>query len=201
MSPGTVFAGAKVDVCHVPPGNPENFHTITISENALNAHLGHGDFEGACNANCASLCDDGNACTIDDTGDCAEVGCPLVPEPVDCNDSDPTTADSCEPAIGCINTPIITCPCEGTSGLGITWDDSFVAAVCGYSDEGGLLLSSSATAPTPTLGVLVDEIFGSSCGVGISQTGFNSRSITMEEVTACNESIRQIAANDGVTCP
>jgi hypothetical protein len=115
MSPGWVFAGAKVDVCHLPPGNPENFHTITINENALDAHLAHGDLEGACNANCASLCDDGNACTIDDTGDCAEVGCPLVPEPVDCNDSDPTTEDSCNPAIGCINTPIITCPTQFTA--------------------------------------------------------------------------------------
>ena len=37
----------KVDVCHVPPGNPENWHTITISEKALPAHLAHGDLVGA----------------------------------------------------------------------------------------------------------------------------------------------------------
>jgi len=28
----TAYA-AKVTVCHVPPGNPANFHDITISEN------------------------------------------------------------------------------------------------------------------------------------------------------------------------
>jgi hypothetical protein len=37
-----------VDVCHIPPGNPDNAHTITISENALGAHLEHGDHVGAC---------------------------------------------------------------------------------------------------------------------------------------------------------
>ena len=40
-----VFSGApaqaanKVQVCHIPPGNPENVHTITVSEKALPAHL------------------------------------------------------------------------------------------------------------------------------------------------------------------
>ena len=38
----------KVDVCHLPPGNPGNAHTISVSINALNAHLGHGDSEGIC---------------------------------------------------------------------------------------------------------------------------------------------------------
>lgn len=45
-----VFAGPapKVDICHVPPGNPANAHTITVSENAIPAHLAHGDDRGAC---------------------------------------------------------------------------------------------------------------------------------------------------------
>lgn len=41
----------KVDVCHRPPGNPENTRIIRISRNALADHLAHGDhlaFEGAC---------------------------------------------------------------------------------------------------------------------------------------------------------
>ncbi len=45
---GAMAQGARVDVCHIPPGNPENAHTITISENALSAHLDHGDRVGAC---------------------------------------------------------------------------------------------------------------------------------------------------------
>ncbi len=38
----------KVDICHIPPGNPENQHTITVSVNAIRAHLAHGDYLGEC---------------------------------------------------------------------------------------------------------------------------------------------------------
>jgi hypothetical protein len=38
----------KVDVCHIPPGNPENAHTINVSVNAVPAHLAHGDTLGEC---------------------------------------------------------------------------------------------------------------------------------------------------------
>ena len=37
-----------VDVCHIPPDNLDNAHTISISESALEAHLAHGDDEGEC---------------------------------------------------------------------------------------------------------------------------------------------------------
>jgi hypothetical protein len=38
----------KVDVCHIPPGNPGNQHTLNIGHAALAAHLGHGDIAGVC---------------------------------------------------------------------------------------------------------------------------------------------------------
>lgn len=39
----------KVTICHVPPGNPENAHTITISINAVQTHLDHhDDYLGGC---------------------------------------------------------------------------------------------------------------------------------------------------------
>lgn len=38
----------QIEICHVPPGNPANRHTIKVSQNALNAHLAHGDFIGKC---------------------------------------------------------------------------------------------------------------------------------------------------------
>lgn len=31
----------KITICHIPPGNPDNCHEITISMNALEAHLDH----------------------------------------------------------------------------------------------------------------------------------------------------------------
>jgi hypothetical protein len=38
----------KVTICHYPPGNPDNAHTITLSEDALEAHIAHGDAPGPC---------------------------------------------------------------------------------------------------------------------------------------------------------
>jgi hypothetical protein len=38
----------RVTLCHCPPGNPNNCHTITVGSNAVNAHLNHGDTLGAC---------------------------------------------------------------------------------------------------------------------------------------------------------
>ena len=47
--PGT--DGKKVYVCHYPPGNPANMQTLSISINAVDAHIfypGHGDHLGTC---------------------------------------------------------------------------------------------------------------------------------------------------------
>lgn len=49
--------GKKVLVCHIPPGNPANAHTICISHNAVQAHLNHGCYVGACNT---EVCDEDN---------------------------------------------------------------------------------------------------------------------------------------------
>ena len=40
---GGAAAPKKVNVCHTPPGNPENCHEINIGIEALPAHLAHGD--------------------------------------------------------------------------------------------------------------------------------------------------------------
>src|SRR5688500_18066568 len=45
------FAGSrKVEMCHVPPGNPDKRHTIRIGDKAIDAHLDHGDYFGKCRA-------------------------------------------------------------------------------------------------------------------------------------------------------
>ena len=41
----------KTTVCHIPPGNPANEHTICVGNAAVPAHLAHGDPLGSC---CAS---------------------------------------------------------------------------------------------------------------------------------------------------
>ena len=40
--------GGDVAICHVPPGNPENAHTIHVGASAVDAHLRHGDTQGPC---------------------------------------------------------------------------------------------------------------------------------------------------------
>lgn len=41
-------AEPKITICHVPPGNPENAHEITVAEASLRAHFPHGDTLGTC---------------------------------------------------------------------------------------------------------------------------------------------------------
>jgi hypothetical protein len=39
----------KVTICHIPPENPDERHTITIGAPAVAAHVrNHGDYIGAC---------------------------------------------------------------------------------------------------------------------------------------------------------
>ena len=38
----------KTTVCHIPPGNPGNAHTICVGDPAVDAHLAHGDILGTC---------------------------------------------------------------------------------------------------------------------------------------------------------
>ena len=38
----------QVTICHIPPGNHDNGHTITVGESAVKAHMAHGDKLGAC---------------------------------------------------------------------------------------------------------------------------------------------------------
>jgi hypothetical protein len=39
---------AKVEMCHIPPGNPGNAHTICVNANAVPAHLANGSTLGSC---------------------------------------------------------------------------------------------------------------------------------------------------------
>ncbi|PKA83538.1 hypothetical protein ATE92_1694 [Ulvibacter sp. MAR_2010_11] len=48
LSENVTAAGDKVAICHIPPGNPANVHTIVVSVNAIPAHLAHGDAIGEC---------------------------------------------------------------------------------------------------------------------------------------------------------
>jgi hypothetical protein len=38
----------KTTICHIPPGNPANAHTLCVGTPAVDAHLAHGDHLGSC---------------------------------------------------------------------------------------------------------------------------------------------------------
>ncbi len=63
----TLGASDKVVVCHAPPGNPDNAHTIVVGPSALQAHLNHGDEEGPCEGDMVDGETDGDM--VDDNGD------------------------------------------------------------------------------------------------------------------------------------
>jgi hypothetical protein len=43
-----LYGDGKATVCHIPPGNPDNAHTIRIGPRAVPAHMRHGDVIGPC---------------------------------------------------------------------------------------------------------------------------------------------------------
>jgi hypothetical protein len=81
----TAMAGApKVNVCHIPPGNPSNAHSISVGPSAVPAHLAHGDHLASAEVcdgidnDCDGTVDNdpggvGQACTVG-VGACAETG-------------------------------------------------------------------------------------------------------------------------------
>lgn len=72
MVPALASAAApkpKTELCHIPPGNPGNAHTITVGGNATNAHLGHGDTLGPCPVERPGKVDDDGAGSDDKTGE------------------------------------------------------------------------------------------------------------------------------------
>lgn len=78
--PGLATAAAKggspkVEVCHIPPGNPDNRRVIAVGEQAVTAHLGHGD-----NLFGDEVCDDGIDNDCDGHADAADAGdCSVCP--------------------------------------------------------------------------------------------------------------------------
>ena len=103
------MAGApKVKVCHIPPGNPGNAHSISVSPSAVPAHLAHGDHlvsaevcDGVDN-DCDGIVDDdpggvGQACTVG-VGACAATGAVVCVDGARECDAEPgePTAEVCD---------------------------------------------------------------------------------------------------------
>jgi Dictyostelium (slime mold) repeat len=243
-------ANMKIQICHIPPDDPGNFHTIIVSEKAATAHLAHGDLLGACDIDAETRCDDENPCTID-----AFLPGTLIcdnSQPIDCSDDSSCTNDSCNPATGCINAEVICeqencsslsvcdplsgsnecvstpavceegfecnpangecelipveCPCEGLTrtiaGTAIPWNDSFTPRICVSIARTLVLETNRLSSPELSLAASSTATNGvpGNCGWANRSEAERINPITDAEAEACKESLRQIAANDGVVC-
>jgi hypothetical protein len=103
----------------------------TCSENPSVLCYDNGDCEGTCenitlqHIDISDECNDDNACTADSCDPAS--GC--VYTPISCDDSDACTADSCDPASGCVNEAIV---CD--DGNLCTIDSCDPATGCVYAD-------------------------------------------------------------------
>ncbi|WP_147446479.1 hypothetical protein [Corallococcus sp. CA047B] len=94
----------KITLCHIPPGNPANAHTVTVGLPAMSAHLRHGDTLGAC-GNDGGTPSDGGTCESDGgsadagTGGDVDAGPVCSPEGADCSVEGP---DSCCTGLSCL---------------------------------------------------------------------------------------------------
>lgn len=87
----------KALVCHVPPGNPANEHTICVGKGAVNAHLrNHPDYEGAC-----GVVDGGTTVPggDEDAGEEGDLDAGTAPE-VDAGTPTPTCGDTGDACTG-----------------------------------------------------------------------------------------------------
>jgi hypothetical protein len=44
----------KTTICHIPPGNPANAHTLCVGNASVEAHLAHGDTLDVCETECTN---------------------------------------------------------------------------------------------------------------------------------------------------
>ena len=223
----TAAQAAKVEICHFPPGNPDNWHTISVSENALAAHLDHGDLEGSCFANCGAICDDGDSCTQDVEPDAEVCLCRAVPEPVDCDDSNPCTADSCSSEAGacvydtallngtscddgdpetaddvctdgvCAGSSPISCPCDVPERWGLL--SGMPPLGCREWDGAIEIYFAETGGADGTMGTLSSSSGVNVC-VSATPDSLEYLFITADEFSLCWETLQQIKADANLTC-
>ncbi|MBJ6764153.1 hypothetical protein JGU66_25545 [Myxococcaceae bacterium JPH2] len=97
-----------VTVCHIPPGNPANAHTITVGEPAVKAHLRHGDTLGACGGDAGTPTDGGSSEVDAGSGGGEDAGSACLPQGAECDSQGGSTCcdrmvcieGQCSPVLG-----------------------------------------------------------------------------------------------------
>ena len=94
-------------ICHIPPGNHANAHTIRVGLPAMAAHLRHGDTLGACDDGGGETPtdggtgeSDGGTATDGGSGGGIDAGPQCLPEAYECT-TDESGEDSCCNGLSC----------------------------------------------------------------------------------------------------
>jgi hypothetical protein len=96
-------SGSKITICHIPPGNHANIHSMTISTNAWTTHQHHGDYLGYCHGRPTQIV----------TQKCIDTPTP-TPTPTPPPDETPTPAMVCGVA-----GPYLNLACTETRSLSV----------------------------------------------------------------------------------
>ena len=144
---GPVSAAHRVVICHIPPGNPENAHTIVVSESAVPAHLAHGDTLGPCSEACtpAAGCSEPDEYCQLDVGVCDENAwgvCALMPE---------LCIDIWDPVCGCDGTTYSNACYAHREGVNVAHDGACPGGCFANEDcpLGGYCLTPPAACDGP----------------------------------------------------
>jgi len=146
----------RVVVCHIPPGNTGNAHTITIAASAVPAHLAHGDHLGECEGpDNDAADDDGDGVRNDidvcpETPDGAEVdefGCEIIATDAD-GDGIVDDADACPETAPDATVDDVGCSCSQRDADADGVNDCDDA--CPDSDPGAAVINTGCAEENPS---------------------------------------------------
>jgi hypothetical protein len=200
IAAGVTVAHARMErvaICHIPPGNPANAHTIYVPEPAVRGHLAHGDTRGECPVRCGGTT--GHTCRADQFCKLSAGVCGTDAEGV-CTNLPTTCSTTVSPVCGCDGTTYDNACFADSAGVSIdhTGECTGVGSACGGSsgvtcadgqfckradgacaaDSEGVCTASPASCPAvnePVCGcdniTYSNSCYADAAGVAVSATG------------------------------
>jgi hypothetical protein len=208
---GNSGGGQKVTLCHVPPGNPSNAHTISVGSPAVGSHMAHGDSLGSCPTTCGGesggTCDEDQFCQIAE-GDCGGEGvcedrpetCPAILDPV-CG-CDGVTYDNACFAASAGATVAFAGECDAEQACGGSAGDTCDAMQYCKGEEGECGEDAEGEcADTPmTCPAIIDLVCGCDDRTYANECMADAAGVTVASIGACDGGGQACGGMAGDTC-